>query len=84
MTDHDRTLPSCRQNGPYGIELEPGKYFWCSCGRSTKQPFCDGSHHGTPFNPVVVDIEHRQAVWLCGCKRTANAPHCDGAHQASG
>lgn len=70
------------QKAPYEVEVEEGKtYYWCSCGRSNNQPFCDGSHNGTSFEPLAYEADKSGKVYLCGCKRTANQPHCDGAHQ---
>lgn len=66
---------------PAKLELEPGKYFWCACGLSKNQPFCDGSHKGTGFSPVELVIEERKMVALCQCKRTKNPPYCDGTHR---
>jgi CDGSH-type Zn-finger protein len=63
------------------LELEPGKYWWCACGRSSQQPFCDGSHKGTDFSPVPFELAEAQKVWLCGCKHTKSQPFCDGAHK---
>lgn len=74
------TEPVIAQRGPFGVELEPGRYKWCRCGRSGNQPFCDGSHKGTGFTPVAVEIEEKKKVWLCGCKHTGNQPFCDGTH----
>jgi CDGSH-type Zn-finger protein len=68
------------QREPYALELDPGRYWWCRCGRSQKQPFCDGSHRGTAFSPVEFSVYERKKLWLCGCKRTASAPECDGTH----
>ena len=65
---------------PYEIELEPGTYWWCACGRSKDQPFCDGSHQGTGFEPVELKVDKKQTYWLCGCKATKDQPHCDGSH----
>ncbi len=73
--------PFVAQKAPYVLELEPGRYAWCSCGRSEKQPFCDGSHKGTSFRPVVFELEERKRVALCGCKHTAKPPYCDGTHK---
>jgi len=66
---------------PYGIDVEAGKnYFWCSCGRSAKQPFCDGSHAGTTFTPLKYTASETRKVFFCGCKATAKSPLCDGSH----
>ncbi|HQQ64005.1 MAG TPA: CDGSH iron-sulfur domain-containing protein [Pseudomonadales bacterium] len=66
---------------PYAVEVEAGKsYYWCSCGRSAKQPFCDGSHAGSEFAPVKYDAAESKKVYFCGCKATANQPLCDGSH----
>ena len=65
---------------PAVLDLEPGTYFWCSCGQSTKQPFCDGSHQGTDFAPVKLEVEEAKKVALCNCKHSQNKPFCDGAH----
>ncbi len=65
---------------PAVLELEPGTYYWCSCGRSANQPFCDGSHKGTDFTPQVLEITEKQKVALCQCKRSKNGAFCDGSH----
>ena len=72
--------PEIAQKSPYVLELEPGTYWWCACGRSKTQPFCDGSHKGSEFTPVKAEIAARQKVALCGCKRTRTPPFCDGSH----
>lgn len=73
--------PHIAQKSPYAVEVEAGKqYFWCACGQSKKQPFCDGSHKGTGFSPVGFTAEKSGTVFLCGCKHTSNAPYCDGTH----
>lgn len=66
---------------PLGLELEPGEYWWCTCGRSKNQPFCDGAHEGTGFQPQMFKVEKKDTYWLCTCKHTANGPFCDGAHE---
>ena len=73
--------PETPKIGPYTLELEPGTYWWCSCGRSQTQPFCDGSHKSTSFTPIRLDMAKAEKVWLCGCKRSADKPFCDGAHK---
>jgi CDGSH-type Zn-finger protein len=71
------------QKAPFKVDVEAGKaYFWCACGRSQKQPFCDGSHKGTGLSPRPYKAEETKAVWLCGCKQTSNQPLCDGSHKA--
>jgi len=74
-------LPEVAQRSPYAVELAPGDYWWCQCGRSKRQPFCDGSHKTTGFTPVKFSVSEAQKVWLCGCKRTAGKPFCDGSHK---
>jgi len=69
------------QNSPYAVDVIEGEEcYWCSCGRSKSQPFCDGSHRDTTFEPVAVKAEKTETVYLCGCKKTGNAPFCDGSH----
>ena len=69
------------QQEPFGIDVEQGKeYWWCQCGRSASQPFCDGSHKGTGLAPLQYIAKRNQTVWFCGCKRTSNKPVCDGTH----
>lgn len=63
------------------LEMEPGIYFWCACGRSSNQPFCDGSHQGTLFHPVEVKITEKKLIKWCSCKRTETPPYCDNAHR---
>lgn len=66
---------------PAKVALKKGEtYNWCSCGRSSNQPFCDGSHRGTEFTPLQFETEEDGDAFLCQCKRTANAPYCDGTH----
>ncbi len=70
------------QKVPYAVEVEAGKtYYWCSCGRSKGQPFCDGSHKDSEFSPVAYTAKKSETLYLCGCKHSANAPFCDGRHQ---
>ncbi len=73
--------PVVAQKGPYQVELVAGKtYFYCTCGRSAKQPFCDGSHKGTGNEPLKFTAESAGTFNLCGCKATDDAPFCDGSH----
>jgi CDGSH-type Zn-finger protein len=67
---------------PIVMNLEPGTYWWCACGRSQNQPFCDGSHEGTGFEPVAFEIASPTRCALCTCKRSGNGPICDGSHKA--
>ena len=74
--------PVIAKKGPYVVEVEKGKtYFWCACGRSKTQPFCDGSHKGTGIEPVKWQADETRKKGFCGCKATENQPLCDGAHK---
>jgi CDGSH-type Zn-finger protein len=76
------SLPVVAQKGSYKVEVEAGKsYWWCSCGKSSKQPFCDGAHKGSAFSPLKFDAEVSGVMSLCGCKATGNSPRCDGSHK---
>lgn len=69
------------QKSPFGVQVEQGKtYYWCACGRSKGQPFCDGSHKDSGITPVAFTAEKTGEIWLCGCKQTKNQPMCDGSH----
>ncbi|MEQ8367984.1 MAG: CDGSH iron-sulfur domain-containing protein [Roseicyclus sp.] len=77
MTD----LPRIAQKAPFAVEVTEGKsYFWCACGLSANQPFCDGSHKGSEFTPQKVTAEKDGTLYFCGCKASARAPLCDGSH----
>ncbi|SEB10632.1 Iron-binding zinc finger CDGSH type [Thiothrix caldifontis] len=76
------SAPVIAQKKPCVVELEAGKsYWWCSCGRSANQPFCDGSHKGTDFTPLEFTVSESKKYGLCACKHTKNAPFCDAAHR---
>lgn len=76
------TEPTIAGTAPMPVEVEAGKsYFWCSCGKSTKQPFCDGSHKGSDFSPVKYTAEEDGKVFFCACKHTDKSPVCDGSHK---
>jgi CDGSH-type Zn-finger protein len=66
---------------PKMVSLEPGTYFWCACGNSKNQPFCDGSHRGGEFSPIAFKIDQKKDVWLCQCKQSGKKPFCDGTHK---
>lgn len=73
--------PVIAQKSPFAVEVEAGKtYWWCSCGQSSKQPFCDGTHKGSEFAPKPYKAEASETAYFCGCKFTHNAPLCDGTH----
>ena len=68
-------------DAPIGIAVEAGKsYWWCSCGKSANQPFCDGSHKGSSVSPIGFVADEDKTAWLCGCKHTSGQPFCDGTH----
>lgn len=73
--------PLVAQKHSYKIELEPGEYLWCACGRSQTQPFCDDSHIGTGIEPVTFSIIEKKVYSICGCKHSAKQAICDGAHK---
>ncbi|MDJ1182510.1 CDGSH iron-sulfur domain-containing protein [Roseofilum casamattae] len=72
--------PVIADKKPAILTLEPGNYYWCSCGQSSNQPYCDGSHAGTQFTPMAIEITETKQVALCNCKYSENKPFCDGAH----
>lgn len=72
--------PVIADTKPAVLELEAGTYYWCSCGQSKNQPFCDGSHKGRDFTPVQFKLESKQTVALCNCKHSGNSAFCDGSH----
>ncbi len=75
--------PEIAQKSPYAVAVEAGKnYWWCSCGKSKGQPFCDGSHKGSEFTPVEYKATENGTVYFCGCKNSKNAPLCDGTHKS--
>jgi CDGSH-type Zn-finger protein len=78
MTD----LPVVAKAGAYPVEVEEGKtYYWCSCGLSQKQPFCDGEHKGTGMKAVAFTAEKSETIYFCGCKQSQRQERCDGSHK---
>lgn len=74
--------PDIAAKSPFAVAVEAGKdYFWCSCGKSKGQPFCDGSHKGASFSPVKFTASETTTVYFCGCKHSKNGPLCDGSHK---
>ncbi len=72
--------PIIAQKSPFVLDLKAGKYYWCSCGASSKQPFCDGTHKGTSMKSIAFELTEDKTVYLCGCKKSANQVYCDGTH----
>ena len=74
--------PKVSQKSPIAVNVKKGEtYYWCSCGKSAKQPFCDGSHIGTSFTPLAFTADNDETAYLCACKHTKNPPFCDGSHK---
>ena len=73
--------PELGGRSPIVLELQPGTYWWCACGKSKNQPFCDGSHEGTEFSPRELVITETKRCALCTCKLSTNSPMCDGSHK---
>ena len=74
--------PRVVQKAPFAAALEADKtYYWCACGKSAKQPFCDGSHKGSAFSPKPFVAQKDGTAYLCGCKHSKNQPYCDGSHK---
>ncbi len=73
--------PIIAQKSPFALDLKAGKYYWCACGASAKQPFCDGSHKGTGMKSVAFELEEDKNVYICGCKQTTTPVYCDGTHK---
>ncbi|TVQ34175.1 MAG: CDGSH iron-sulfur domain-containing protein [Geminicoccaceae bacterium] len=74
--------PEIVKKAPFAVPVEAGKaYWWCACGRSAQQPFCDGSHKGTAFRPVKYQPTEDGKAFFCGCKHSGNQPLCDGTHK---
>jgi len=75
--------PEIAQKAPYAVDVTTGKsYWWCACGKSNKQPFCDGSHKGSEFSPVEYTPTKDGTVYFCGCKMSEKKPLCDGAQKS--
>ena len=80
MNEKERPLVADRK--PARVSLKAGeRVFWCACGRSSRQPFCDGSHRGTGLSPLALTVEEDTEAFLCQCKATGNRPYCDGSHK---
>jgi len=76
------TEATASQNAPYPVEVEAGKtYYYCTCGKSAKQPFCDGTHKGSAFKPSPFEATESKQLYFCGCRQSAKSPFCDGAHK---
>ena len=72
--------PIISQKGPYIEVVKPNKYAWCACGRSVKQPYCDGTHQGSGKSPLAYTAETKEQLYVCGCGKTGTIPFCDGSH----
>ncbi len=73
--------PKIAQKSPIVQDVKAGTYYWCACGESKNQPFCDGSHKGTDFTPTKVEITEDKKIAWCACKHSAKGFQCDGVHR---
>jgi CDGSH iron-sulfur domain-containing protein 3 len=73
--------PTVFDKKPAVLDLEPGTYWWCACGLSATQPFCNGAHKGSGMGPTKLELTEAKKVALCNCKHSGNKPFCDGAHK---
>jgi len=81
MPNDSNAVPNIAQKAPFPVEVKEGKtYFWCACGKSSRQPFCDGSHKGSEFEPVKYTAQKDGKLFFCGCKHSGKKPLCDGTH----
>ena len=79
MSDASRARPRSPQRAPYVVQVQEGRdYLWCSCGLSRNQPWCDGTHAGSGFEPLAFTAPVSGEFYMCGCKRSENAPYCFG------
>jgi len=78
----DKNRPKPQRIKPYIETVKPGKYAWCACGQSKKDPYCDGTHASVEgnFSPIIEVVEKEKKVAWCGCKFASSAPHCNGSH----
>ena len=77
------TDPVRAADAPIGVDVEAGKaYWWCACGKSANQPFCDGAHQDTDITPLKYEAEESKKLFFCACKATQGAPLCDGSHNS--
>lgn len=81
MSDLKQTNAKIADTKPVVTEMKPGVYYYCTCGESKNQPYCDGSHKGTEFTPKEFTISEEKKYALCTCKRSEKEPFCDGAHK---
>jgi CDGSH-type Zn-finger protein len=80
MSQSETNLPHVVDTKPVVLELTPKTYYWCSCGLSKNQPYCDGGHKGTGFVPTAFTVDETKKVALCLCKKSGNGAFCDGSH----
>ncbi len=76
--------PTIAQKSPYVQDMQPGSFYFCTCGKSKCQPFCDGAHKGSGFAPLKTDLTTAKKVAWCGCKHSQNGAFCDGSHAKLG